>query len=172
MSAWHARQDRNTLEADEILLNLPEGSWLRAVFTGARVSIEPTAEGARITVREGEVRIIDTGGVTRIVGRGTGETLDFTTSVENGEIVFRMRSRAAGGRGVPVRVELDLETGIPENEAQPPHGAIRWNLLIPDDPGEKPTRLKMQWIYNLDELRRSVEGDEEATLLDPWGREL
>ena len=154
LSAERATMQGATLSADEALLNLPEGSGLKAELRGKRVVVESDAGTTNLTLHDGEARILDRTGVARFVAQaGVGAELRLSVSLSNGEVVIA--ARASDG---PVRVQLDVDTGVPHAEEQPPHGAIRWKLLTPDEPGAGLYRVKMQWIYDMYALRRSVEG--------------
>jgi beta-lactamase regulating signal transducer with metallopeptidase domain len=155
LSADDARIDGDTLLARHIRLSLPEGSKLRAVFEGESVTFEPGPKDRnRILVTGGTVRIVDEHGVTRVRASAPSDrddiTLALTSTLEAGEFNFEL---TANGGSIPVLVTFDPGTGVPEGESQPPHGAIRWKLRTPEDaPGA--CQLKMQWIYDLSQLRR------------------
>ena len=119
--------------------------------------LDSRADGSAIRLVGGTLTIRDEGGVTRVSIPGDGaNALEIEMKTENGEICMALRAFDDRGKGCPVRVVLDPDTGRPEGEEQPPHQAIRWALRIPDDPEEDPVRLKMQWVYDLDELGRTV----------------
>jgi hypothetical protein len=140
------------LAAEAILLNLPEGSGMRAVFAGERVVVEPGDE-TTITVHGGDVRLVDETGVVRVTGKaGQGETLRLSVRIDAGEVAFVMR-----GSGSAVTATIDDRTGVPEGEAQPPHGAVRWWIGAPAEGEDEPFRMKMQWIYDLHEVQKAAE---------------
>lgn len=60
-------------------------------------------------------------------------------------------------RPAPLRVALNLKEGVPADEKQPPHNAVRYELQSPGDAQNDPTRVKMQWIYDVEKSR--AEGD-------------
>lgn len=155
LSATDARVEGDTLQARQIRLGLPEGSKLRAVFEGRTVNFEPGAKnGSRILVTGGTVRIVDDTGVTRIQVRAASSqddaTLALTSSARAGEFNFEL---SVTDGSTPVSVRLDTRTGVPPGEGRPPHGAVRWKLLVPTG-GSGASELKMQRIYDLGQLPR------------------
>jgi hypothetical protein len=54
-------------------------------------------------------------------------------------------------------VQVDSQTGVPENEKQPPHGAIRWNLVAPMS-GQGTVNFMMQWIYDAGQIHFAAGG--------------
>lgn len=165
VSAHDARTWDSILEADEVVFNLPEGSNLRAILEGESISLQMEGAMTRMVIPRGEIRLVDATGVARSVASAVDSysameaDLLLEVSVENDEIVFRTRAEA-DGEPIPVRVVLDLTTGIPEDEEQPPHGAIRYWLRSPQGEDD-PIRLKMQWIYDLSRLQDEVETEPE-----------
>ena len=165
VSAHDARTWDSVLEADEVVFNLPEGSNLRAILEGESISLQMEGAMTRMVIPRGEIRLVDATGVARSVASAVDSysameaDLLLEVSVENDEIVFRTRAEA-DGEPIPVRVVLDLTTGIPEDEEQPPHGAIRYWLRSPQGEDD-PIRLKMQWIYDLSRLQDEVETEPE-----------
>jgi len=163
VSAHDAHVWDGILEADEFLLNLPEGSNLQAMLEGESISLAMEGAKTLMVIAGGEIRLVDATGVARAVASAADSdsaleaVLLLEVSVENDEIVFRTRAEA-DGEPIPVRVVLDLTTGIPEDEEQPPHGAIRY-WLRPSEHEDDPIRLKMQWIYDLSRLQDEVENE-------------
>jgi hypothetical protein len=157
VSARKARLRGTTLEAREVLLSLPEGSRLTALLEGQQVLLDSRVDGSAIRLVGGALRILDEGGVTRVSVPGDGASvLEIEVKTENGETCMALRGVDGSGKESRVRVILDPDTGRPEDEDRPPHKAVRWALLTPDDSDEDPVRLKMQWIYDLGELGRTV----------------
>lgn len=157
-SSSSASREKNVLEAVEFNLNLPEGSSLKAQLEGESVTIKQEDAKSDIAVKGGLVKILDEGGVTRMTARAAGENarkavLHLSAVMDTGEVAFKVRADV-DGKEVPVRIELDLKTGIPEAEEQPPHGAIRWWLRAEEAQRDKPVQLKMQWVYSAEELRK------------------
>lgn len=161
VSATNATIEGNTIEAQKFLLNLPEGSDLRAIIEGDRVTRRNVEGGVEVVVENGIVKLVDTQGVVRSVARpvtATGDpaTLQLRVTIESDEVVLQTTAERAG-EPLPVRVELDLTTGIPPREEQPPHGAVRYWLRLPES-GEDGVRLKMQWIYDVTQIPPSQDG--------------
>jgi beta-lactamase regulating signal transducer with metallopeptidase domain len=155
VSASDGHAEGDAFQAQHVRLSLPEGSKLRAVFEGRTVAFEPGAEGHyRILVTGGTVQIVDDAGIARVRIRPASSRGDvalvLTGTVEAAEVNFDLET---GNTGTPVSISTDTRTGVPEGERQPPHGAIRWQLLPPlQGPGS--WQLKMQWIYDLSKLPR------------------
>jgi hypothetical protein len=168
-SSSSARVENNILQASEFNLNLPEGSELKAIIDGRRVTVDQTDDSAvTITIEGGSMRIVDSTGVARVKAApadgGQAATLSLKARMADGEVAF-IASATWAGQSVPVRVELDLHTGVPAEEAQPPHGAIRWRLHSQDGQDPKPVNVKMQWIYNVNQIR--LEAEQQQLEADP-----
>ena len=48
-----------------------------------------------------------------------------------------------------MRADLDLTTGVPAGEEDPPAGSVRYRLFDADREEGKPVRVKMQWKHDL-----------------------
>ncbi|MCI0630587.1 MAG: M56 family metallopeptidase [Phycisphaerales bacterium] len=157
-SASSASVKVNVLEAAEFNLNLPEGSELKAIIKGRRVTVDQDGDVVRITIEGGTVKIVDPEGVARVeagaADGGAGAVLRLRAMIANDEVNLVASAEWADKR-VPVRITIDVDTGRPAEEIQPPHGAVRWWLF--GDGGEgNPAKLKIQWIYDVDQLRREA----------------
>ncbi len=149
--AANARWEGDTLHADRARLRLPGGSKLRVVFEGRMVRAEPGPDQIdRVLVTEGEIRILDEQGATRIQIRADGNGILIGTAVPTpGEIAFDI---SAADDHAGLLATMNTRADAPEDEQQPPHGAPRWKLHTPP-PGGGATELRMQWNYNLGELQ-------------------
>ena len=64
-------------------------------------------------------------------------------------MVLRLSPAAKENADAAIRIEFDLQTGIPADEKDPPSGSIRYKLLEPGEAANDPYRVKMQWRYDL-----------------------
>ena len=154
-SAWKATVERNIVTAQQLNLSLPEGSKLKAVIWGDRVTITRDEAKSQIAAANGRIELIDADGVRRVTLRAAAPAtnLALTASIENGEVAFVASSP---DKNATLRLDFDRTTGVPENEEQPPHGAVRYDIQPAKDDEDKPTRLKMQWIYDVSKLREQA----------------
>lgn len=148
----------NSLEAEEVIFNLPEGSGMRVEFRGEQLEFQETDQGQQIRITHGRIELYDGVGVQRAWASpdGGAEQLVVTTKMQNGEAIFRLRTRRIQPSpeypNPPVQVVMNVETGAPQDEPQPPHGAIRYELQPPRPGSNEPFRMKMKWHYDLDRL--------------------
>lgn len=153
------------MDADEMIFNLPEGSGMRAVFTGKNVSITTNKENTKVVVAEGKVELLDAGGVTRATASADGgaDQVVVECRMERGEVVMTLRARRSKPDkdypNPPMQVRMNLKTGAPEDEKDPPHGAIRYSIFPEDKAKEKPARMKMQWHYDMKRLAEDAEAE-------------
>jgi biopolymer transport protein ExbD len=164
-----ATHDGSSLQARDFLLSLPEGSALRAEFSGDSVEFRHESNKTHIKVHGGSVRLIDPSGVARATATPTipNAVLEVEAWMNGGgEVVLHVLA-SRPHRAVPVRVELDSATGVPAEEKQPPHGSVRYRIIPRDQSDKRPTQFKMQWIYELEKLRREAEGNEKPAGTGP-----
>ena len=167
LSANGARSVQDGIEAVDAILNLPEGSSLKAVFTSDRMITERLPDRTRLTLYGGQVRVVDVNGVVRVSVRAgqprdQNALLRLDASFEAGEVVLRVQAFASDGLYVPLKIKLDTDGGPSQAGEQPYHGAVRWKTLPPDESG-KPLRLKMQFVYDIHELCRESENEGWST---------
>ena len=147
--------NENLIRAEVTHLNLPEGSKLRAEITGTKLNLKPEIDCTKFEIPNGRIKIISEDGVVRAIGRPPESvqdgTLKLTVAVQNDEVNFLVSSQSKDGKAVLTEVDFDTETGRPKGEVQPPHKAVRYQLLAPDSVGD-PVRVKMQWIYDVKKL--------------------
>ena len=132
-----------------------------AKYFGRSMTAKQTQGESEIIIDDGQVNLIDAGGVSRVVGRlnadaPKGSKLILTATFAHDEITILVSGKDANGKAINVRAELDMETGRPKGEKQPPHGAVRYQLY-PEQEG-KPLRVKMQWTYEWKKLRQANRG--------------
>ena len=150
---------------------------MQSEFRAEVIRLLTQVDPIEMTVERGEMRLLDDTGVSRvrlrlaelIEGKLKGEkpaepekgavnveaksppngTLKVTISEDKGEVVMRFKATKADGTPAEIQAELDLKTGVPEGEKDPPSGAIRYRLFDADREEGKPLQVKMQWIYDL-----------------------
>jgi hypothetical protein len=118
------------------------------------------------------VRLVDPTGVAR--ARASPAMNESVLEVEawsngGGEVVLHVLA-SRPHLAVPVRVELDAATGIPTDGQQPPHGAVRYKLFRRDNADKTPTQFKMQWVYDVEQLRKQVSGENADAAVIPNSR--
>lgn len=162
-SAKGSRSVQDGIEATDAFLSLPEGSLLKVVFDADRIITERLPDRTRLTLHNGEVRVIDSDGTVRATVHAGGvlaqdSTLQLDATFEHGEINFRVHAFSADGHRVPVRIKLDARSSSSESGKRQNHGAVRWKMLPSDEAG-KPLRLKMQFIYDRQRLCQQIKND-------------
>ncbi len=161
----HARDaewQAGTLMAKDVYVNLPEGSELRAELTARDLVVDPSGDHPMIYADGASVTVFDEQGQARF--RSDPEMNDLIVEITIAEeVTIRLRRKQPDGKDLPVRLVVDLTSGIPEQEDQPPHNTVRYAVL--ESEGNDPFRIKMQWIYNLAQLEKDAEN--EASKLSP-----
>jgi beta-lactamase regulating signal transducer with metallopeptidase domain len=159
LSCERARHNGHSLSARSLIVNLPEGSKLRAHISGAAVIMETADQTTLVTVDSGTLRVFDALDVERVVVQAATPTgrLHLETSMAGDEVSFQATATDAHGKPVDVQASFDPDTKTHHESDDPPQGANRYELLTPDDPEEGRYRLKMQWIYEFHKLRQLVE---------------
>jgi beta-lactamase regulating signal transducer with metallopeptidase domain/predicted esterase len=160
VSADQPEADGNTVKANVILMSLPEGSGLRAELVGESIEFRRDQGKTKIVIRGGQVRLVDDSGVARAVAFPTlvnNGALSVEAWTNDGDETVLQVLNTGPHLAAPVRVELDWSTGVPTDEKQPPHGAVRYRLLRRDAADKRPTQFKMQWIYDLEILKRDAD---------------
>lgn len=146
----------NELVARQVLVNLPEGSRLVASIAGEHVQLQPTPKGSELTIRHGSLSVHDREGTRRLIAEAAeGAALVARMELAGNEVSFKLTALTEDRRAADVRVSMDLTTGIPQDEDNPPHGSNRYSLNLEheDQPGE--VVLKMQWVYDIARLRHA-----------------
>ena len=167
VSVIPTKRNGNTIEANEIVMSLPEGSQARAAFFG-NGTIEPKIEGDRlfylVKFNQGKIQWIDSVGIVRAEAKTVNPESELMADVgvSNGEVVIKLKANPAPAVDRPgaVRVEMNLNTGAPKDEKQPPHRSIRYKIFDESKEEDKPLRLKMMWRYDLDQL--VIEAEKES----------
>ena len=152
---------QNVVQAKDIFINLPEGSQLRAVLSGDDVVVDPSGDATKVRVTEGALTVYGPNEVVRLRTANDNPALVIEATLEE-EVSIRLRSK--GGNNHMVTILTDLESGIPQDEGQPPHNAVRYKMFDADPEGEKPVRLKMQWIYDMQKLKKEAIKQNEKML--------
>ncbi len=146
------------IDATEVFFNLPEGSGMRAEFRGEKVEIKTGDGSTTIVVTGGSVELIDAVGVIRAAATADGgaEQLVVECRESLGEVVMTIRTQRIKPDDEypqpPVQVVMNPDTGAPDDEDDPPHRAIRYEIIPPDKQGENPMRMKMKWRYIMKRL--------------------
>ncbi len=153
------------LEAAEILFNLPEGSGLRAELSGKNVEIKRGDKATTMMVTDGKIELIDAGGVIRAWASpdGGAEQLIVECREDFGEVVMKLTTRriqdSPAYPNPPVQVVMNIDTGAPPDEGDPPHGAIRYEIQKGEDGGLPIVRLKMKWRYEMKRLLEEAQAE-------------
>lgn len=148
----------NAMDADEVLFNLPEGSSTRAVFKGKQVDIRNLGRAVEVVVTHGKIELLDPMGVVRATASpdGGAEQIVAICEMKNREVVLSLRTRRIANDEKypkpPVQVVMNLKTGAPEDEKDPPHGSIRYSIHPENKSENKPARMKMKWRYQIQRL--------------------
>ncbi|MBL8855665.1 MAG: carboxypeptidase regulatory-like domain-containing protein, partial [Planctomycetaceae bacterium] len=146
------------MDAAEIVLHLPDGSGVRAEFTGERVSVSSDGPETKVTISNGRVKLLDSIGVVRAEASADNgaELLMATVREVANEFVVTLHAafqNPAEHDFTPVvQAKLHLATGAPSDEAEPPHGAIRYMIDHDSRTRYAPMAMKMQWHYDLARL--------------------
>lgn len=146
------------MDAMEVVFNLPEGSDIRAEFSGDNVTMEPAGDVTTVTLRNGRIKLIDISGVCRADASADGgaDLLIAECKRAGEEYTMRLRTGWSGpdkGSGpTPVQVKFDLAAGARKDEEQPPHRAVRYRLKYDANVPGGPMAIKMQWLYDLKRL--------------------
>ncbi len=149
-----------TLKEDLLLsktlrVRLPGGSKLRAAFEGSVVKIERVdGQNDRVLITGGSVTIVDEQGVKRAVIRSdrADGTIVWTNVGGEEAAVFEVTTEDPAG-GLSTRI--DMTTGVPADESQAPHGAVRWRMVMPQCTGGA-TDLRIQWNYDVSKVPNPV----------------
>ena len=163
VSANPTKRFDKLVEANEIIFSLPEGSRSRASIIGDAVEISKQDETVEIIVTNGSVQWIDSVGVIRAKASpdGGAEQLVVSARISNDEVVLKMKTRriepSPDYPDPPVQVVMNVETGAPSDENQPPHGSVRYEIFEASEEEDKPMRLKMKWRYDLNRLAQEAE---------------
>ncbi len=153
------------MDAPEVLFNLPEGSGLRAEFTGTNVQISQRDDSTTVVITGGKIQLIDAGGVIRASASpdGGAEHLVVECREELGEVVMTLRTRRLkedpDNPNPPVQVVMNTATGAPADENDPPHRGIRYEILHDEKDSNKPVRMKMKWWYDMRRLAEEAEAE-------------
>lgn len=149
------------MDANEVLLSLPEGSGLRAEFSGERVDIRKDASGTTVTTTDGRLELLDAGGIVRATASADGgaEQLVIRCRIINDEVVLRVRSqRVKQGPDFPnppVQIRMNPNTGARDEKDQP-HGSVRYAIEAPKPDSDEPARMRMIWRYEYERLAREA----------------
>ena len=159
LSAKQAKtSDDRRLEGPQFLLNLPEGSKMRAEITGERVLICPLAKGVQIRALRGMVRLIDSRDVIRATAQVAGNGTLNLDAFNGNEITLVTTAKSSQGSVVPVRVLLDTDTGRVEEDR---HGVTRFTVFTSSgEPDVDAVKVKMQWVYDMFELQKKFRTQE------------
>ncbi len=180
------------MDAAEIVLHLPEGSGVRAEFTGEAVSVSSEGPETKVTISNGRIKLLDSTGVVRVEASADNgaELLMATVREVANEFVVTLHAafqNPAEHDFTPVvQAKLHLATGAPSDEAEPPHGAIRYMIDHDSQTRYAPMAMKMQWHYDLARLMQEnanrentgnvessngMESNTSESRLQPWQEE-
>src|SRR5690606_17578264 len=127
----------------------------------ARVTVR-VAAGGKFAIKPTIEKSADGNGATGQLGFAPAEgTLVVTREESRGESVMRVKAPKEDGTPADVAAELDLQTGIAQDEERPPAGAVRYQLFDGDEKEARPVKVKMQWTHDLSK----VKDDEEARVV-------
>ncbi len=152
-------------EATEVLFSLPQGSGLRAEFSGNNVEVIRGDKVMTVVVTEGKLELIDAGGVIRAWAApdGGAEQLVIECREVPGKVVMVMKTRRIKQSpeypNPPVQVAMNGITGAPGNEGDPPHGAIRFEILQDKKAFENKVSMKMIWHYEVQRLLEEAQAE-------------
>ena len=147
-----------TVLAVELFAANPEGSGLRAEFTGKNVDILRGDNATTVIVTDGKIEMIDAGGVVRAWASpdGGAEQLVIECREVLNEVVMRIKTRrikeSPDFPEPPVQVVMNTNTGAPADEKDPPHRGIRYEIQQGEDAGRPFMRMKMKWWYDMKRL--------------------
>ena len=153
----------SAMDADEILLNLPEGSRTRVEFAAKKIEITAQKDHREIVLTHGMIRWVDPVGIARVLvsADGGAEQLVIEARYDSDEIVMKIRTqRLADGFPAPVQVRMNVETGELDEKGEgsdPPHGSVRYE--IQENKKEAQMRMKMKWRYEMKELAAEAEAE-------------
>ena len=166
-----------TAEAEEVEFLLPKGSGLRADFRGEKLTLgqSPDGMGETVTITKGSLELLDSGGVTR-AGATPGERADellVECREENGGYRLKVQARNAnpylGLTHRRVAFGVNPRTGAADDETEPPHGAIRYEVAAPKPDGDRSFAFKMKWHFDLRRLAAEAERESGRKLSDILG---
>ncbi len=97
LSAENAVIKENTVTSVSLVVNLPEGSRLKATISGESLKTFPSQKMLTLNVRAGELRVTDEEGVARVVVRAAGKVeregeLHLEQAIENNQLVIRYKT--------------------------------------------------------------------------------
>ncbi len=154
------------MNAAEVYFNLPEGSSMRAEFSGSQIESRQLDDAVEVVVTSGKLELIDAGGVVRAWAAPVDGTdqLVVHCKTQNDEVVMilgaKRTKQSPNDEKSQVQVVMNVDTGAAKDENQPPHGAIRYEIIPAPEDGSAPLRMKMKWHYD---LKRLAEEAEEQT---------
>ena len=160
VSAVPTSRQNNSITATEVLFNLPEGSKSRAAILGESIQMGSDADrNLKLTITGGSLQWIDSVGVIRAEAKPVEESnkLAVVIKIDLNEVVMKI---SCAGR---VEVLMNSNSGAPDDEGQPPHGSVRYEILDADAKNEKPLRMKMKWRYDVARLAQEAEAESGKT---------
>ncbi len=164
VSAQIKSRNGDCVVAQEVLLNLPEGSKARVSLIGDSIQLTRNDRSNRVVIENGKVQWIDSVGVIRAeasVVANAGKLL-VETKVDLNEVVMKI-SGLPDDKGIEdsarpsVQVNMNAATGAPKNEQQSPHRSVRYDIRDAD--GGKAMRMKMMWRYDMARLAKEAEAE-------------
>ena len=143
------------MDADEMILNLPEGSKTRAEFTAKSIQITQREDHQEVVLTHGQIRWVDPVGVARVLvsADGGAELLTLHVRYVNHEVEMKIKARRLKpfkDDKPPVQVKMNLTSGDLNDESDPPHGSVRYGIEL--DKEKNFMRLKMKWRYEMKQL--------------------
>lgn len=165
-ASQNARWLGTTVDADEIVFSLPEGSGIRAEFFGDKVEIIENGNQTSVVVTNGKVNLIDQGGVVRAwasADSGAEQTI-VEVSFQQQEFVLRLKAKRLvdDPKFMPnMQCATFPETGAAKDEEQSPHGAVRYE--VKEDKEKHEFLLRISWRYDVDRIRAEAESTDQDT---------
>lgn len=153
------------MDANEIVLSLPENSRTRAVFTGDRVEITQQEDSVKVIVTRGKVELLGPGSITRATASADGgaERLVVICRRTDDEVdlILRTQKPDDAEEAPPVQIRMNIDTGAPSDETEPPHGSIRYEIIPEKKAQGQPAQMKIKRHYGLRQLAAEAKAESE-----------
>jgi hypothetical protein len=160
------------MDAAEIVLHLPDGSGIRAEFTGQEVSISSEGADTKVTISSGRIKLLDATGVVRVDASADNGAELLLANVREVDDQYVVTLRAAFRNPAEydftpvVQARLYLDTEATADEDEPPHGAVRYGIDHDPQTRYAPMSMMMRWHYDLVRLRQRDSKPENAGNLE------
>ncbi len=151
--AKNGRTDGTHVVADEFLLNLPEGSKLKAIVDAENMSIKPRKTDTQLVLTNGQIKIVGHDGTVRFKLRTKAKRLVVSTYESSDEVILRVTSADKQPR--KLFVEMDLATITPK-ETVTPFRTTQFALQRNKLGSNEPVRVKMKTEYDMRLLKKAA----------------